>query len=231
MNDASEEPLDPKGMFQSIQKLSPEERAARDTRILASLEQEKAEAHKNHVRKIRQNWCAPKLQFEFLPPDDVVSQWWDWLEFFEARLGKGFLAALVGGRGCGKTQMGVELMRTTTEKLRSALYMRAVDLFINLKSSWRKEADKDEREILEEFCRPSLLIIDESQERGETNWENRMLTYIIDRRYADQKDTLLIANQPKRDFEAAFGDSVISRMVEKGGVITCDWPSFRKTSK
>jgi DNA replication protein DnaC len=66
------------------------------------------------------------------------------------------------------------------------------------------------------------------QERGETPWEDRLLTHLIDRRYASEKDTLLITNQSKESFIQSIGPSAASRIVEVGGIVTCDWPSYRK---
>ena len=70
-------------------------------------------------------------------------------------------------------------------------------------------------------------MLDELQERGETPWEDRLLTHVIDRRYAAEKDTLLITNHSKEKFLESIGESVASRLVETGGIVNCSWASYR----
>jgi len=72
-----------------------------------------------------------------------------------------------------------------------------------------------------------LLVIDEFQERSETEWENRMISTILDRRYADNLPTILIANLKINDLRNKISDSVISRANECGGVVVCDCEYFR----
>ena len=43
--------------------------------------------------------------------------------------------------------------------------------------------DKAALDVVEAHRKPKLLVIDEFQERGETEWENRQLNHIIDLRY------------------------------------------------
>jgi DNA replication protein DnaC len=155
-----------------------------------------------------------------------------WLGTFErvkARMGTGFIIALIGGRGVGKTQMAVEVCREQARREKTFHYATAMDVFLEIKDSYRKGGS--ERDAVKTFIRPGLLILDEVQERGETPWEDRLLTYIIDKRYAAQKDTLLISNQNKETFLDAMGHSVASRIGEAGGTIVFDWPSYRLAAK
>lgn len=41
------------------------------------------------------------------------------------------------------------------------------------------------------------------------------------------KDTIPIANLKEEEFLKSIGQSAESRLREVGGVIVCDWPSFR----
>jgi len=60
-----------------------------------------------------------------------------------------------------------------------------------------------------------------------TPWEDRMLTALVDYRYSQKRDTVLISNLKRDEFETSMGNSILSRMVEAGGIIECGWPSFR----
>ena len=74
-----------------------------------------------------------------------------------------------------------------------------------------------------------LLVLDEIQVRSDTEWENSVLTDLIDSRYAAVRSTLLIANLERSALAASLGDSVASRLEETGTIIPCDWPSFRRS--
>lgn len=144
-------------------------------------------------------------------------------------LGTGFIVVLSGDRGRGKTQLAIDAIRLTTLDSRTARYATAMDFFINIKAGYAEKVS--ELESLSPFLTPDLLVIDEAHERGETEWEQRLLTYLIDCRYRAMQDTLLVTNQTQKDFLAAMGPSVASRIGETGGFMVCDWESFRVKPK
>jgi len=153
--------------------------------------------------------------------------WAQELEKINKKQGEGFLCVLMGRRGTGKTQMSVCSIHNACENLRPSMYIKAQDLFISLRQAFRKDGDS-EAEIIRQFTDPRFLVIDAMEERGETPFENRLLNHIIDKRYDNCDDTLLITNQTPEAFEDSAGPSIISRIHETGGKIVCDWDSFRK---
>ncbi len=169
----------------------------------------------------------PRRHLDFVP--DYSGQWGHAWSEVGGRLTKGSLVALVGPRGTGKTQMAVVTCKQSCDVQRSALYTTAMDIFVAIKASYKP--DGDERSALAQFERPSLLVIDEAHVRGETEWENNLLTHLIDSRYRVVKDTIIISNQTHDKFRASIGPSIYSRLIETGGVLECDWPSFRKTGE
>ena len=82
----------------------------------------------------------------------------------------------------------------------------------------------------DKFTGPNLLVIDELAVRGETPYEDRVLTHILDSRYDAKRDTILISNQEPQNFTAIIGDSIRDRMHETGGIIECTWDSFRRAT-
>lgn len=154
--------------------------------------------------------------------------WSDCLRGVQSRLGSGGIMALIGTRGTGKTQIACELVRENAKRGRTSRFTLAMDIFLAIRASYRKDSTTDEAKVVEEFCKPRLLVIDEIQERAETPFEDRILTHIINHRYNDEKDTLLIGNIKRDEFCKAMGASIVSRLNETGGLIVCDWPSFRE---
>ncbi len=145
------------------------------------------------------------------------------------RIGSGFLVALLGKRGAGKTQLAVEAIRGRIEAGYTGRYVKTMDMLIRFREAFRKDGPS-ESDVLEEFLTPSILVIDAMEERAETQFEDRMISHLIDLRYDAMLDTILISNQAKESFAESVGKSVVSRLIETGEVIECTWESFRKKS-
>jgi DNA replication protein DnaC len=83
-------------------------------------------------------------------------------------------------------------------------------------------------DIMDDLARAKLLILDELQVRGDTPAEDRLITTLIDDRYASKKPTILIANLTEEGLQKSLSASVIDRFRENGLSIEFTWPSFRK---
>lgn len=216
------EPKTPNGITEFVLKIKPRSDAERDAHFAEQLRRE------NYSKILR-------LQAAARPPErqwnrtslDRAGPWGERERSLCAMLGRGFLVALIGIRGNGKTQLGAELIRYVTSTAKPARYASATEFFMDVKASYRDTAAQAEREVVEGYRKPSLLVLDEAGQRAETEWENRLLFELINKRYADMRDTLLIANQSESEFLTSIGPSLASRMHESGGIIQCDWPSFR----
>lgn len=147
------------------------------------------------------------------------------LEQSVLRLGTTWL--ILGARGLGKSQMAVELGKHVCRKNRSARFVRAAWLFVSVRSTYQPAAKETEEEAIMRWIEPSLLVIDEIDKRKESEHEDLLIENIVCQRHDDGKDTILIANLTKESAEESLGASICSRLVEGGGVIVCDWKSFR----
>lgn len=209
-----------------IRRLTPEQEQHR-------LAQERAReeyAHEQEVRRRRESANLPlrlasKLQDALLTSDD--HPWKQRLTMLESRIGQGFLYAIAGGYGIGKSQLGAVLAFRATEKV-SAMLIYAADLFDSIKDVYRSDEGTVAAQLAK-FIKPRLLVIDEVN-ASLTEADIRYLHRVVCLRYDNMTDTLLITNETKANFQALVGDRVCSRMVECGGIISADWPSFRKAS-
>lgn len=182
--------------------------------------------HNLKVDELLLGWNAPARQSR--KKVDRSGPWGQKLTVLEGRLGKGFLSVLYGTNGSGKTQLGVELMKFQIHRReKSARFMSAMDFFMAVKATYRQDSEKGEAQVLDEFAKPSLLVVDEIEKRGESAWENNLLFHLFNRRYNAERDTLLISNLPEAELQAHLGNDLVSRLNETGGMIHCDWPSFR----
>ena len=152
-----------------------------------------------------------------------------WLEAREqiiGKLGSGFTIALLGNRGPGKTQLAQQAIQAACQRGRVALYARAMTIFLALRATYG--SDVSEQSVIDLYGKPDLLVIDELQERGDTPWEDRVLSHLIDIRHGELLDTLLVANLTPGAFKKSLGPTIAERLRERGGIVECSWKSFRK---
>lgn len=138
----------------------------------------------------------------------------------------GGILALLSPRGPGKTQLAVCLMLDFIARGMTAQYWLAADLFDFLRSLFEVKGAEAERKRVELYQR-RLLVIDEIQVRADTEFEDRELTRLIDKRYSNHVATVLIGNLKREAFTNLMGSSIVSRINEVGTVPEIDWPSFR----
>jgi DNA replication protein DnaC len=143
------------------------------------------------------------------------------------KLGSGITLCLTGGRGNGKTQMGVDLILRVTRQGKPAMFTTAQRVFMAFKGSFDQGSRQTEIQVLDGFRRPALLVIDEVGRRSESEWENRTLFELLNARYGDMTDTVMTCNLDRAALAESLGPSISSRMKEGGGIIECDWESFR----
>jgi DNA replication protein DnaC len=138
------------------------------------------------------------------------------------------MLGLVGTRGPGKTWLAAGLVNDCVRGRRSARYAKALRFFLDLKSTYREGSTATENAIIDDYVRPDVLVLDEVNERGETDWENRLLTYVIDLRYDAMKATVLISNDTPATFIKSVGESIADRIRERGRIVECTWRSLRE---
>jgi DNA replication protein DnaC len=152
--------------------------------------------------------------------DDVVA--------LGRRLIDGRLCGLVGARGTGKTLIAAWLAQELKSHgyLTHTMYFTGADLF-GLMKSWYSIPGADAGHNNRLLVDVPLLVIDEMQERVESEHEDKMLTHLIDKRYGACRPTLIIANLMPEPFVRHVGPSIASRITEGGTLLVCNWPSYR----
>lgn len=170
------------------------------------------------------NSNVPARHSNFSIPES--GPWSDAFASINSKVGSGILFVIMGLRGTGKTQLGTSLIKDACAKGLKAKYTKAIDVFIDLRGSFRKDG-QSESDVIDRYIEPSLLVVDALEERGETTFEDRLLNHIIDKRYDAMYDTVLITNQNTEKFQESVGPSIVSRIHETGDKLVCDWQSFR----
>jgi len=159
--------------------------------------------------------------------------------------GTGAIIALVGERGTGKTTLAAQLIINRLwedwERLesgevaflwRNVPYRKMSDLIARFKPLYGDFGSLDMDTLINarsSYCGDNTLaIIDELHDCEDQKMKDRILTDILDRRYSEMNDTLLISNQTVKAFNQSVSDSVRSRICEHGRIIECVWESFRE---
>lgn len=157
----------------------------------------------------------------------------------------GAIIALVGIRGLGKTTLAAQIALTKAWRnyhsslqepgqpvfTTNVVYRKAAKLIAKYKALFSDYGSIETEALLESLdylCRhDDIVVIDELHDCEDQKMKTRVLTDLIDRRYAALRDTILISNQTSEDFSATIGDSILSRLNEHGAIISCTWTSFR----
>ena len=146
--------------------------------------------------------------------------------------GSGAIWALLGEWGTGKTQMAVWLIKTACNSMMRASFTTAIEFFVRLRSPYRDDSThRDEQAVINYYTAFDLLAIDDAHVRADSDYENRLLHHVIDKRHGAMRETILTSNQSEAVFCDTIGGAVVDRMCAAGGIIECNWPSFRGKDK
>lgn len=143
------------------------------------------------------------------------------------------LLLLVGDRGPGKTQMATWW---ASERVKAGKmvghYRKTADIITEIKTTWEDGGKSigTENDLLNKYRKTSYLVLDEFHERGSSEWEARTLLNILDHRYDNMLATVLIANMTPQQVTEQINPSIVSRAKETGGLVLCDWPSYRQST-
>ncbi len=212
---------------------SPEDQSRASERLRAR-EVERARYEESMRRmEISRHWFEAQPPRRHLP---MLGKWSDPPEFVAKRkwlydrAGAGYLVALLGNRGNGKTQMATDAMWEQCLASKRVRYSWAFSFFLDVRATF-DGGEGTEQAVVASYVAWDLLVIEEIAVRGGTQFEDNLLIHTIDQRYAAMKDTILISNQTPEAFRASMGESVIDRLRETGGIIECTWPSFREQNR
>lgn len=169
--------------------------------------------------------CLPQRLTGFMVSGSSNPEWTKKCERIKGKLGSGFLAALLGPCGTGKSQMAVSLAKHTIHEGKTVMVVEAMELCDSVKDTFG--GNESSKQVLYRYTTPMLLVIDEVN-RGLSLYETRLIQRVISRRFDAMLDTILISNETPQEFAALVGDRVMSRINDTGEVHLFTWPSFRR---
>lgn len=135
---------------------------------------------------------------------------------------------MVGGVGTGKTHLANSMVIELTDNNKVCARVNMIDMIRRLKSTWSKEAEESEDEVIRLFVDADLLIIDEVGIQFNSDTEKMFIFEIINGRYDECAPTVIISNLGVDGVKEVIGERCIDRLREDGGkVVAFDWSSHR----
>uniref|UniRef100_UPI00333EA0DC ATP-binding protein n=1 Tax=Castellaniella defragrans TaxID=75697 RepID=UPI00333EA0DC len=148
---------------------------------------------------------------------------------FDDALATGRNLILFGTVGSGKTHLAVSAAHSVIDQGYSAVFASVMSAVRSVKETYRKGADRTERDAIEALIAPDLLILDEVGVQFGSDAEKLILFEIINGRYESMRPTIVISNLNMAGLQEYLGERVVDRLREGGGrAILFDWPSYRK---
>jgi DNA replication protein DnaC len=141
---------------------------------------------------------------------------------------RGRSAIFSGGVGTGKTHMSVAIALEGMKAGKSAMFTTVQRITRDVKSTFKRDSDLSENDIIESLIYPSLLIIDEIGVQFDSKFEHNLIFDVINSRYEKRLSTILLTNLSPKDVKQVLGDRVFDRLREDGGqCVSFDWGSYR----
>lgn len=133
-----------------------------------------------------------------------------------------------GDVGTGKTLLASAIVDALVDDYRCEI-VKVIELVRSLKATWSKDSKETEEELIRYFVGLDLLILDEVGTQFGSDTEKLFVFDIIDGRYQDMKQTVLISNLDIDGIKDAIGERCVDRLREGGGMmIAFDWKSLRQ---
>tara|TARA_R110002012_G_scaffold152101_1_gene312037 strand:- start:300 stop:1064 length:765 start_codon:yes stop_codon:yes gene_type:complete len=134
---------------------------------------------------------------------------------------------MVGGVGTGKTLLASAILDSLVDDYNCDI-IKTIDLVRELKATWSKDSKYTEESLIEYYSNLDLLILDEVGSQFGSDTEKLFIFDIIDGRYQNMKQTILISNLDINGIKDAIGERCVDRLREGGGsMIAFNWESSR----
>jgi DNA replication protein DnaC len=132
----------------------------------------------------------------------------------------------IGGVGSGKTHVAVAVLRAVIGRGFTGRYTNVVDLLDDLRAAFEPNAPQSGQEIIDDLVRVDLLVLDDLGAESPTGWVHDRLYQIINRRYEENRPTIVTTNLALDELEKQVGPRITSRLCEMCSEITFpnrDW--------
>lgn len=154
----------------------------------------------------------------------------DYAAQFESNYDKGRGLILSGLPGTGKSHLASAVLQSILPDY-CGQYLTCLGLIRMVRSTWRRDSDRSESEVMDVLASVPLLVIDEIGVQYGTDGEQTILFEVLDARYRSMAPTILLTNQNKEGLKAFLGERTYDRLTETCKWVAFDWESYRPTAR
>lgn len=137
---------------------------------------------------------------------------------------------VTGPRGVGKTHLLAAICRYKIQSHLKAndgefetkdlpAFISVPELLFQFKGSYSKTSNTTEEEILKKYTQCRVLLLDDLGAERSNDWSIQLIYLLIDRRYADMKQTFISSNLHLDKIAEQLDDRIASRIAGMCDVI------------
>lgn len=149
----------------------------------------------------------------------------------ELHRGRGLV--LAGPLGLGKTHLAAAIVLHLLDNgVRRVRFTTCADLIDAVRATWNHKSPKTSEQVVEELGeRLDLLVVDEVGVSSGSDGEKDILFRVLDRRYAEERPTVLATNLNTTRIREYLGERLYDRLREAYTWVKFDgWESVRPTA-
>lgn len=154
-----------------------------------------------------------------------------YVKTFDAIRETGRCMVLIGKPGTGKTHLGAAIANELLHKTsRTAVYRTVGSILQAIRSTYDRNSERNEADILSSLIEPDLLVLDEVGVGKEqpSDFELTTLFSIINGRYEQELPTIVISNLDAAELPKAMGERCVDRLREGNLIVVpFNWDSHR----
>lgn len=150
--------------------------------------------------------------------------------FWSKHIREGSFLVMGGVTGTGKSHLALAIAQLVMLR-GTAMYMDVVDLIRRVRGTWRRDSSKSEEEMFNLLGGLDLLIVDEVGVQRGTDDEQNVIFDVINRRYRDNRPTILLTNLDGRSLIEFLGPRVMSRLSERAQFLSFQWDDWRRRER
>ena len=138
------------------------------------------------------------------------------------RIERGAGLWLGGDRGTGKTSAAAVIAKEASLRGHAVGFHPLSELLMRIRASFDERPVGDpyaekEQNLIDQLSELDLLVIDDMGAVRATPWVMQQLYVIVNRRYNEQRATVITTDLDREDLAAVVGWRVVSRLVEMTG--------------
>ncbi len=135
-----------------------------------------------------------------------------------------------GLSGTGKNHLASAIANALMARMITVLVIPVSALISEINSTYNAQATRTDMDVINDFVKPDLLIIDEIGMQRDTDNERLQLTTIIDKRTTSFKPTGLLTNEDLNAIRKFIGVRAEDRLHEAGcPAVQFTWGSYRRS--